>query len=43
VGSVRDVRRKDEQPLRGIIAVQPAADPARVAEVVVKATGTPSP
>jgi hypothetical protein len=43
VGTVRDVRRKDEQPLRGVVEVQPAADPARVAEVVVKATGAPEP
>jgi hypothetical protein len=43
VGTVRDVRRKDEQPLRGIVEVKPAADPARVAEVIVKATGVPAP
>lgn len=43
LGTVRDVRRKDEQPLRGMVEVQPAADPTRLAEVVVKATGTPAP
>jgi len=43
LGTVRDVRRKDEQPLRGMVEVQPAADLARLAEVVVKATGIPAP
>jgi cell shape-determining protein MreC len=43
LGSVVDVRRKDEQPLRGMVEVKPAVDPERVAEVVVKASGTPAP
>jgi cell shape-determining protein MreC len=43
LGTVRDVRRKDEQPLRGMVEVTPAADPARLSEVVVKVTGGPSP
>lgn len=43
IGVVLDVRRKDEQPLRGMVEVRPAVDPARVSEVVVKATGAPAP
>lgn len=43
LGTVVDVRRKDEQPLRGMVEVKPAVDPERVPEVVVKATGTPGP
>lgn len=43
LGSVREVRRKDEQPLRGMVDVAPAVDPARVSEVVVKVTGSPAP
>lgn len=43
IGSVRTVRRKDEQPLRGMVEVVPAVDVARVAEAVIKASGEPSP
>lgn len=42
LGAVADVRRKDEQPLRGLVEVKLAADPARVSEVVVKVTGAPA-
>ncbi|MBU3729768.1 MAG: hypothetical protein FGM37_11070 [Phycisphaerales bacterium] len=42
VGTVIDVRRKDEQPLRGMVEVKPAVDLERMSEVIVKATGTPS-
>lgn len=43
VGTVLDVRRKDEQPLRGMVEVKPAVDAERISDVVVKATGTPAP
>lgn len=43
LGSVREVRRKDEQPLRGMVEVSPASDPSRLSEVVVKVTGSPAP
>ena len=43
LGTVTDVRRKDEQPLRGMVEVAPIADPGRVSEVIVKVTGMPAP
>lgn len=43
VGTVRVVKRKDEQPLRGMVEVVPGIDMARVAEAVIKASGEPSP
>lgn len=43
IGTVVDVRRKDEQPLRGMVEVRPAVEPERLPEVVVKVTGTPAP
>lgn len=43
IGVVREVRRKDEQPLRGLVEVMPASDAAKIAEVVVKVTGVPAP
>jgi hypothetical protein len=42
IGVVREVRRKDEQPLRGLVEVMPVADASKVSEVVVKVTGVPS-
>lgn len=43
LGAVADVRRKDEQPLRGMVEVRPIVDPERVSEVIVKVTGVPAP
>lgn len=36
VGRVTEVRRKDAQPLRGEVVVQPTTDPALIGEVVIK-------
>ncbi len=36
IGVVTEIKRKDEQPLRGEIIVRPAVDPAVVGELVVK-------
>lgn len=43
LGRVRDVRRKDQQPLRGRAVVAPAVDTSRLAEVTLKATGKRAP
>lgn len=43
IGAVLAVPRKDAQPLRGEVIVQPAVDPAVVGEVVIKLAGAPQP
>lgn len=36
LGVIREVRRKDSQPLRGEVIVEPAVDPATVSSLIVK-------
>ena len=43
LGTVVEVRRKDQQPLRGRAVIQPAVEPRSLAEVTIKATGTAKP
>jgi hypothetical protein len=43
LGTVVEVRRKDQQPLRGRAVIQPAVDPRSLAEVTIKATGAAKP
>lgn len=43
IGAVVALRRKDAQPLRGEVFVQPAVDPAVVGEIVIKLAGATQP